>query len=1012
MANPVQVAARVRFALSQIPAQNAHHTFETICRHVARQFICSNVLPATGPVSAGGDQGRDFETFRSHLRKELGPTGGFLGLVSEGTVAFVCTTQSEGVLAKIAGDVAKILESGHPAHEVKAFSLSSVPVGHRHKLESEVKEQYGIDLELFDAEALAELLATREGFWIGEHFLDLPAELRPAVLDEEEDLPSWYVESRGRWRGKRAPEPTLGDFIELKEGLREATARIETRPDFPFWLGLIREMLATPALPDPIRQRARYELVVGTLLGLDEMGSVDLVARAYLDDSLTEGEPARLQDAGALLLFVNGAAQRGLTAVSASELWNWNAALRKQIEHVMVDAPPNRGASLRFTLGFLGLQPQLPERELAGAAGEPPNSADSDADTARATPDEAKGALTPEFVDVHLAMAAWTELAEGLEDTPLFPVDLLSKTLQEVAPLLVDQHGWRRLVDMVDEAVARVSGDSAVAEQAHGRAKVLLTAGRRLEALAELHEAKIAWWSGDTIGSSLLAMLTIARLYLELRLPMPAKAHGLAVAYSALGSADEELAELVPAGLLMAAQADFASGAWCGATELFELGLSAQHQLVGDGLHLGHEYVAGAILDLTYVTACARDIDPDLAALVEEATARVGAREIIEDALADGPPTTSDMWDSYGSDKFTGPPFLDVGETRYIRFAALGTAWTLESANDAQSTRVAERFAVTAQTLLAELANEDLCLAPTRITVRVDHSASDQRSFDQRLEQLPSNDGRRWKVTLTSSVAASDLFADHIKTELLPALTSILLEASFLRSADFLAAIGRAFRRGLEYKLSPARPYDELAAVVTPQLYARMSRERFSAPWDCHGGAYGADPDLGWRGGPGPTYSTDVAKEMLRNRYKTFANSLRKTVPALRRSSEFRNTVRALRGEGWLDWHLLTAIANIVTNYRHALTADDLQRPGVRANLLRVLFEPEKESAREVPADLFTPSAMQQARQNAILSLVHHWDLEGHQRTPDFPGIERLLAARYGYWDDDVQHVDPFPEAR
>ena len=34
--------------------------------------MCSNVLPATGPVSARGDQSSDIETFRSYLRDELG----------------------------------------------------------------------------------------------------------------------------------------------------------------------------------------------------------------------------------------------------------------------------------------------------------------------------------------------------------------------------------------------------------------------------------------------------------------------------------------------------------------------------------------------------------------------------------------------------------------------------------------------------------------------------------------------------------------------------------------------------------------------------------------------------------------------------------------------------------------------------------------------------------------------------------------------------------------------------
>ena len=45
-----------------------------------------------------------------------------------------------------------------------------------------------------------------------------------------------------------------------------------------------------------------------------------------------------------------------------------------------------------------------------------------------------------------------------------------------------------------------------------------------------------------------------------------------------------------------------------------------------------------------------------------------------------------------------------------------------------------------------------------------------------------------------------------------------------------------------------------------------------------------------------------------------------------------------------------------------------------------------------------------------MLSLLNHWGLECRQETPDIPAIERLLAARYGYWDEDVPHEDPFPD--
>ena len=177
VANPAQVQSQIRFALSQLPAQNAHHLFEQLCRHLTARFICSNVLPATGPVSAGGDQGRDFETFRTYLRDELGPAGAFLGLVSEGTVAFICTTQADNVTSKIRSDIERVCSSGHPVHEIRAFTLAPVPVAARHALEAETHETYGVRLEFHDAESIADLLARPEGFWVAEHFLSLPAEI-------------------------------------------------------------------------------------------------------------------------------------------------------------------------------------------------------------------------------------------------------------------------------------------------------------------------------------------------------------------------------------------------------------------------------------------------------------------------------------------------------------------------------------------------------------------------------------------------------------------------------------------------------------------------------------------------------------------------------------------------------------------------------------------------------------------------------------------------------------------
>ena len=146
--SPDQLTAQIRFALADLSTRNGHHAFEELCRHFARQRISSNVLPATGPVSAGGDQGRDFETFRTYLRDELGEDGGFAGRSSDGPLAFACTLQQDGLPAKLRSDIDKIMASGTEVAGIYAFCAAPLAVAARHKLIEDVKEAHGVEVHV------------------------------------------------------------------------------------------------------------------------------------------------------------------------------------------------------------------------------------------------------------------------------------------------------------------------------------------------------------------------------------------------------------------------------------------------------------------------------------------------------------------------------------------------------------------------------------------------------------------------------------------------------------------------------------------------------------------------------------------------------------------------------------------------------------------------------------------------------------------------------------------------
>src|SRR5829696_7789384 len=100
MTDRAQLIGQIRFALEQLSERNSHHEWEHLCRHLARERICSNILPATGPVQAGGDQGRDFETFRTFLSLSSLAGQSFIGLIADKSIAFACTLE-QNIVAKI-----------------------------------------------------------------------------------------------------------------------------------------------------------------------------------------------------------------------------------------------------------------------------------------------------------------------------------------------------------------------------------------------------------------------------------------------------------------------------------------------------------------------------------------------------------------------------------------------------------------------------------------------------------------------------------------------------------------------------------------------------------------------------------------------------------------------------------------------------------------------------------------------------------------------------------------------
>jgi hypothetical protein len=151
--------------------------------------------------------------------------------------------------------------------------------------------------------------------------------------------------------------------------------------------------------------------------------------------------------------------------------------------------------------------------------------------------------------------------------------------------------------------------------------------------------------------------------------------------------------------------------------------------------------------------------------------------------------------------------------------------------------------------------------------------------------------------------------------------------------------------------------------------------------------------------------------EMVRTRYERLPPLLRHTLPRLLADPRIRAVFAELRGEGWKDWHLLTALANLVVNARVATkygtptwgTADSF-----KDRFIAEMNRPEGSGDPSVAVEAVTRKALEDALAISVMSTGRNWGLEIHQSSVDPGAVLKVLSNHYGYWTDDVDHEDFF----
>jgi hypothetical protein len=1003
MSGVEETRAEIRFALSQLGAQNRHHEFEHLARALARMTISVNIIPATGPVAAGGDQGRDFETYRSELPEQVQLLGRELGIRDEDGVGFCCTLQQDNVSSKFAEDVATMASRGTQLSFVVAYCEANVPTAARHRLQERVSAEYGIHVEVFDGTTISELLAQRHTFWIAEQYLHLSARVMPA----NPDRPEWYEADLDRWRSDDEPLISMGQFVDLAGCLRYATSHREAVEDLPFWIAKMEPLL--DGVPLLIKRKAQYEIVVARLRGLGDMRPVDPLAADFIECALESDEAPVLRDAAVLLMYCIGARARGVTAHSDERLMTWNRQLTDLVQLLLGHDPtPSRRCALLDVLAALKLQPDLDAIRESGAtyALGPSVPRWSTADWNAAVSSGEVRVVDVLAVDRTGALDALAELVTYLDQAPLFPVATIAEELRLRATQLVDDSRYDAIVMAIDGRSAEVEGGHATAERARDRAITFLNAGRLLESLRDIHRARSGWFSGENSRGMLLSTLMTSEIYSRLRLHAASKYYALVAA--AIVQHDDLY--LFPQALFKAAVADYHQGTWFAATHLNRAAIIAHMHLTEQPLDLDkHVPLQHALFELSIIEALATKTGSPYEQFVKDAIADAGVEELHQEIISDmqdGPWWTDLSADELGTKIFNElerPPFADSGTKRSIRWSALGVRWSVEFDNTLADTLVGERLAATAQIILADLALRDPVLLPGAVTFSV---AAGTPASEMDFQHQQGSDGARWEVVLPSIHIRDRDEYNRIARETLTVVHCAVRDASVLPDERLESMLFEALDAGVLSNILFGVPFDiAYADSIKADDFARIPRsERALVVDDGRTPAPGSILSFPETAGPG--YSLEEGTNQAANRYETIPGLLRSTLPSLRRDRQFRETVRALRADGWLDWQILVAVFNVAANAR--IRATPPPRSAEEAQRLQERFLAPEPVDDPLEPGIFAPELLHEALMRSLGSTLHNWGLAIPVNGVHSEALRELLSRRYNYGVDDASHIDPF----
>ncbi len=368
-------------------------------------------------------------------------------------------------------------------------------------------------------------------------------------------------------------------------------------------------------------------------------------------------------------------------------------------------------------------------------------------------------------------------------------------------------------------------------------------------------------------------------------------------------------------------------------------------------------------------------------------------------------------------EKLVDLPLNDSGQTRTIRFKALGSLWIISFNNDYDMNSIAEEFLAVLQIILAEisLSKYDFHLVKSSIVIELEVVEKPMPP-----KQLPSFNEYKWKVFVHYSDDSDSRGVYDQIVKIINSLLNILNEVSLLKDAEFRDLFFGFFKENsLSSKTLPTNSYQRMyRQIVSIDNFNSLYRQHFN-PVSLDFNLPKDNIAMQWRNELSSKYNHQNALGFINGRFKNSYKCIYLTIEKLRQSKDFHVFINTLRNEGFFDWQIVLGIFNFIVNHKASMelknskigfTSEEEYFNALSVAIQKYINMDEKDCYVEFPLEAFKNQDFNIQLRNYPINVLRSFGLENKSRFPNIEAIKNFLEVRFNMKNDNSDLQNPLKD--